>query len=182
MTLTSRTGWRLLEVLIVSVPSQERYALAVGFKVEIVPLAAVMDPRQLQRFRNEVQAVALLQHQNIVPVYSVGNERGIHYYAMQYIEGQSLAEVIGLPEAREERHIYNQFVIRAPGRRDELRAYLTDAEIGTEVYYPIPLHLQECFQYLSRQALDKKSPMLGFRFSGDKACTPIFFARQARLD
>ncbi len=53
-----------------------------------------MDPRQLQRFKNEVQAAALLQHQNIVPVYSVGSERGIHYYAMQYVEGYNLAEMI----------------------------------------------------------------------------------------
>src|SRR6185503_685279 len=46
------------------------------------------------RFRNEAQAAAQLHHTNIVPVYAVGCERSVHYYAMQYIEGQSLAEVI----------------------------------------------------------------------------------------
>ena len=44
-------------------------------------------------------------------------------------------------------HIYHQYVIRAQ-RRDELRQFLTDRKIGTEIYYPIPLHLQPAFAYL----------------------------------
>ncbi len=47
-----------------------------------------------------------------------------------------------------ERHIYNQYVISVPDRRDELRAHLNTAGVGHEVYYPVPFHLQECFQYL----------------------------------
>lgn len=60
-----------------------------------------------------------------------------------------LSEQIGLPVERENvRHIYNQFVVRVPGKRDELRAFLTENDVGTDIYYPVPLHLQECFAYI----------------------------------
>jgi serine/threonine protein kinase len=62
--------------------------------LKVLPFAASMDPKQLQRFQNEAQAAAQLHHTNIVPVFAVGAERGVHYYAMQLIEGQSLANVI----------------------------------------------------------------------------------------
>jgi tetratricopeptide (TPR) repeat protein len=62
--------------------------------LKVLPFAAPLAPRHLQRFKNEAQAAASLEHPNIVNVYSVGCERGVHYYAMQYVEGQTLAEVI----------------------------------------------------------------------------------------
>jgi dTDP-4-amino-4,6-dideoxygalactose transaminase len=55
---------------------------------------------------------------------------------------------VTLPVEKEKRHIYNQFVIRLKGRRDELREFLNAQGIGTEVYYPLPLHVQDCFKYL----------------------------------
>jgi serine/threonine protein kinase/Flp pilus assembly protein TadD len=62
--------------------------------LKVLPFAAALDARALQRFKNEAQAAGHLQHTNIVPVYSVGCERGVHFYAMQYVEGQTLAALI----------------------------------------------------------------------------------------
>jgi dTDP-4-amino-4,6-dideoxygalactose transaminase len=59
-----------------------------------------------------------------------------------------LEDVVELPFEKEGRHIYNQFVIRVKKKRDDLRGFLNDAEIGTEVYYPVPMHLQDCFSDL----------------------------------
>jgi serine/threonine protein kinase len=72
----------------------EQLSLGRRVALKILPFAATLDQRQLQRFRNEAQAAGCLQHPNIVPVYSVGSERGVYYYAMQYVEGRSLAAVI----------------------------------------------------------------------------------------
>ncbi|MGH9530379.1 MAG: DegT/DnrJ/EryC1/StrS family aminotransferase [Terriglobales bacterium] len=54
---------------------------------------------------------------------------------------------VGLPTPGSDRHIFNQYVIRIP-RRDALRGFLQNKGVGTEVYYPVPMHLQECFAYL----------------------------------
>ncbi len=62
--------------------------------LKVLPFAAVLDARQIARFKNEAQAAAQLQHPNIVPVYAVGMERGVHYYAMQFIDGQPLDRAI----------------------------------------------------------------------------------------
>ena len=62
--------------------------------LKVLPFAAVLDQKQIARFNNEAQAAGQLNHPNIVPVYSVGCERGVHFYSMQFIDGQPLDRAI----------------------------------------------------------------------------------------
>jgi serine/threonine protein kinase/Flp pilus assembly protein TadD len=62
--------------------------------LKVLPFAAVLERQQISRFKNEAQAAAQLHHPNIVPVFAVGAERGVHYYAMQFVDGQPLDRAI----------------------------------------------------------------------------------------
>jgi serine/threonine protein kinase len=72
----------------------EQLSLGRRVALKVLPFAATLDTRQLRRFKHEAQAAAHLHHPNIVPVHAVGCERGVHFYAMQFIDGQTLADVI----------------------------------------------------------------------------------------
>ncbi len=72
----------------------EQVPLARRVALKVLPFVAALDAKLVQRFRIEAQLAAQLNHPHIVPVYAVGSERGFHYYAMRFIEGQSLAAVI----------------------------------------------------------------------------------------
>jgi WD40 repeat protein/serine/threonine protein kinase len=81
----------------------EQLSLRRRVALKVLPFAAVLDRRSLQRFKNEALAAASLDHPNIVSVYFVGEERGVHFFAMQLVHGQTLAEVVG--EMRAERGV-----------------------------------------------------------------------------
>ena len=72
----------------------EQITLRRRVALKVLPFAAALDHRQLERFRNEALAAANLRHDHIVPVFAVGMDRGVHFYAMQFIEGQSLATLV----------------------------------------------------------------------------------------
>jgi tetratricopeptide (TPR) repeat protein len=72
----------------------EQVSLGRRVALKVLPFASTLDPRQLQRFKNESYAAAQLRHPHIVPVYAVGCERGVHYYAMQLVDGQTLADLV----------------------------------------------------------------------------------------
>jgi serine/threonine protein kinase len=72
----------------------EQISLRRRVALKVLPFAAVLDPRHLQRFRNEALAAASLDHPHVVKVYGVGCERGVHFIAMQFIDGRTLAELV----------------------------------------------------------------------------------------
>jgi serine/threonine protein kinase/Flp pilus assembly protein TadD len=72
----------------------EQVSLGRRVALKVLPFASTMDAKQLQRFKNEARAAASLHHEHIVPVHAVGCERGVHFYAMQLIDGKSLAVLI----------------------------------------------------------------------------------------
>jgi dTDP-4-amino-4,6-dideoxygalactose transaminase len=107
-----------------------------------------------------LQAAVVLAKLPHLDAWTAGRQRNAERYRRLFLaaglaaDGASLDErPIQLPDAVQSRHIFNQFVVRCR-RRDALRQHLVAAEIGTEVYYPVPLHLQECFRYLDHQTGD----------------------------
>jgi eukaryotic-like serine/threonine-protein kinase len=74
----------------------EAEQISLGRKVALktLPFAGLLDPRRLQRFQNEARAAASLEHPHIVPVYAVGVDRSVYYYAMRFIDGPNLSEII----------------------------------------------------------------------------------------
>ena len=72
----------------------KQLSLGRNVALKVLPFASLLDDRRLERFKNEARSAASLKHPNIVSVYSVGFERGIHYYSMELVSGCSLAEII----------------------------------------------------------------------------------------
>lgn len=81
-----------------------------------------------------------------------GRQRNAERYNRLFEEA-GLTATIELPQVVQSRHIFNQYIIRVP-RRDDLMAHLKAHNVGCEVYYPVPLHLQECFAYLGHKPGD----------------------------
>ncbi|MEY2537585.1 MAG: hypothetical protein QOG67_1325 [Verrucomicrobiota bacterium] len=101
---------------------------------------------------DEIQAAILGVKLPYLPDWSRARRVAADFYREGF-SSAGLAETIQFPaepyrdRVPEHYHVYHQYVIRTP-KRDALRTHLTKHEIGTEIYYPIPLHLQKCFQYL----------------------------------
>ena len=101
---------------------------------------------------DSIQAAILNVKLEKLKSYSAARRRNANFYD-ELFKAAGLDQQITLPTTNSDcYHVWNQYTIRVPGgQRDALRAFLGQAQIGTEIYYPIPLHLQECFAPLGYQ-------------------------------
>jgi len=102
---------------------------------------------------DELQAAVLNIKLPHLDGWTAARQRNAAFYEAALARAQ-LGDAVRTPHARPGvRHIYNQYVVRAR-ERDALRRHLQSAGVGTEIYYPVPLHLQQCFAYLGHKAGD----------------------------
>ena len=102
---------------------------------------------------DELQAAVLRVKLKYLDGWTQGRQRNAAFYDKAFADASLGARITAPKKLARGRHIYNQYVVRAE-RRDALRAFLTERHIGTEIYYPVPLHLQQCFAYLGYRAGD----------------------------
>ena len=119
---------------------------------------------------DELQAAVLLVKLPHLDDWHAGRQRNAAYYDRAF-EAAGLGDEVFTPVAVPgQRHIYNQYVVRVP-ERDRLRAYLSECGVGSEVYYPVPLHMQECFGYLGYKPEDCPESA---RAAAETLALPIF--------
>jgi dTDP-4-amino-4,6-dideoxygalactose transaminase len=119
---------------------------------------------------DEIQAAVLRVKFRHLEAWHRARQRNAAHYDRAFAAAGTAAQV-STPTARPGyRHIYNQYVIRVPDR-DRLRAYLGEQGVGTEVYYPVPLHMQKCFANLGYKPEDCPESS---RAAGETLALPIY--------
>jgi dTDP-4-amino-4,6-dideoxygalactose transaminase len=97
-----------------------------------------------------LQAAILQVKLKYLDQWTEGRRRNAERYRQLFVRTTHAARVVLPPTMPGNFHVYNQFTVRVP-KRDELRAFLKEKGIGTEVYYPLPMHLQNCYRDLGHQ-------------------------------
>jgi dTDP-4-amino-4,6-dideoxygalactose transaminase len=97
---------------------------------------------------DELQAAVLRVKLKYLDGWTAGRQRNAAYYDAAFADAGLGAKLLTPVAIAGYRHIFNQYVVRVQNR-DALRARLTERGIGSEIYYPVPLHLQQCFAYLN---------------------------------
>jgi dTDP-4-amino-4,6-dideoxygalactose transaminase len=102
---------------------------------------------------DELQAAVLRVKLKHLDAWTEGRRRNAAYYDKAFAAAGLGARVVTPVAVAGGRHIFNQYIVRVQ-KRDELKKFLGERGIGTEIYYPVPLHLQKCFEYLGYRAGD----------------------------
>lgn len=102
---------------------------------------------------DEIQAAVLLVKLKYLDGWTEGRQNNADLYNKLFDEASLDKHVITPVSTQGYRHIYNQYVLRVE-KRDDLRKFLSEKNIGTEIYYPVPLHIQDCFSYLGYSKKD----------------------------
>jgi dTDP-4-amino-4,6-dideoxygalactose transaminase len=102
---------------------------------------------------DELQAAVLRVKLKYLDGWTDGRQHNAAYYDAAFAGAGLGAKLRTPPAVAGYRHIFNQYVVRVE-RRDALKQHLAECRIGTEIYYPLPLHLQKCFAYLNYRAGD----------------------------
>ena len=119
---------------------------------------------------DELQAAVLRVKLKYLDGWTSARQRNAAYYDTAFA-GAGLEANLRTPQAvAGQRHIFNQYVVRVQNR-DALRVRLTERSIGSEIYYPVPLHLQKCFAYLNHRAGDFPHSE---RAAGETLALPIY--------
>src|SRR6202046_868023 len=96
---------------------------------------------------DELRAAVLRIKLKYLDEWTAGRQRNAAYYDQAFARVVPAADVVTPARSAGGRHIFNQYVVRVQNR-DALKDHLTAQGIGTEIYYPVPLHMQKCFDYL----------------------------------
>jgi dTDP-4-amino-4,6-dideoxygalactose transaminase len=119
---------------------------------------------------DELQAAVLRVKLKYLDGWTAGRQRNAAHYDAAFADAGLGAKLRTPAAVAGYRHIFNQYVVRAQNR-DALRARLTERGIGSEIYYPVPLHLQKCFAYLNYRAGDFPQSE---RAAGETLALPIY--------
>jgi dTDP-4-amino-4,6-dideoxygalactose transaminase len=128
---------------------------------------------------DELQAAVLRVKLKYLDGWTEARQRNAAYYTAAFAAANCGKNLITPQATVPGRHIFNQYVVRVPDR-DALKDHLTAQGIGTEIYYPVPLHLQKCFAYLNHAQGDFPQSE---RAAAETLALPIYpELTQAQLD
>ena len=96
---------------------------------------------------DELQAAVLRVKLKYLDGWTEARQRNAAYYSHAFARASLGSRLVAPQASADGRHIFNQYIVRVQSR-DALKSFLSERRIGTEIYYPVPLHLQPCFAYL----------------------------------